>query len=263
MTPLAVLIGKLKNGVTYGILSLFVLLCVYASLNTITLFLWGDPSVYGQPRLFHPPEIMVLHSVGMISPDLARLVVALIFWGCGIFAWLGFRQLTRKSSLDHPLRQRVVNFISSHPGCHFRSMVREVGINRGTLSYHLARLTTFGIIQEARDGGLTRYYVHKVGIPDLEQKILSHRDNHLRSQILSLLERGKHTPRTELKKGLNISGPALWYHMQMLMQDGIVLAEQDADKIGRPVQYSLTMEAATIFRDNSRAFQPKFASSVT
>lgn len=95
--------------------------------------------------------------------------------------------------------------------------------------------------------------MHKTGIPELEQKILTHRNNALRSHILSLLEKEEAMPRTELKKSLNISGPALWYHMQMLVEDGIVLADQDREKTGRPVQYSLTGNAGKIIRNGGEA----------
>ncbi|MCK9581309.1 MAG: winged helix-turn-helix transcriptional regulator [Methanoregula sp.] len=249
MVPAAALIGKLKIATSYFFLFLFALLCIYASLNTITLFLWGDPSVLGRPRVFHPPEIMVLHYVGMISPDLARLVVTALFWGCGIFAWLGFRHITRKNSLDHPLRERIIDFIRSHPGCHFGSIVRECGINRGTLSHHLEQLTSRGLVHEVRDGGLTRYYMRVSGISELERKIQIHRDNPVRGLILTTLGQDSQIARIQLKRDLNLSGPALWYHIQLLEQDGIVISEQDSVRTGRPVQYSLTQDAGEIVRN--------------
>ncbi|MCK9632358.1 MAG: hypothetical protein M0R30_12065 [Methanoregula sp.] len=245
------IIRILRHAVWYGFLLLIAIICIYAILNSLTLFLWGDPSVHGEPRMFHPPEIMVLHYVGMISPELARVVVSVLFGGLGFFLWFRFRGISRKTLLDHPLRERIAEFIQSHPGCHFSSLARELGINRGTLFYHLGQLTFFNIVQETKEGGLTRYYMHKAGITELEQKIMAHRDNPLRSQILSMLEMGDATPRMELKKNLDISGPALWYHMQMLVQDGIVLAEQDREKTGRPVQYSLTGDAGTIIRNGN------------
>lgn len=241
----------LWQAVSYGILLLIVIICIYASLNTITLALWGDPSIHGEPRLFHPPEIMVLHYGNMLSPLLGQFIVLLLFGGLGFFFWFRFRETSRKTLLDHPLREQIAEFIRSHPGCHFSSIVRDLGINRGTLSYHLGLLTTFGLVHEEKEGGLTRYYIRKTGIAELERKILIHRDNPLRSQILSLLEKTDTTPRTELKRNLNISGPALWYHMHILVEDGIVLAEQDCEKTGRPVQYSLTGEAGKIIKNST------------
>lgn len=253
MVRLIVLLRILRQAAWYGFIFLIALICIYASLNTITLLLWGDPSVHGVPRMFHPPEIMVLHYVGMVSPALAKVIVTILFGGLGFFLWFRFRGITRKTLLDHPLRERIAEFIRSRPGCHFSSLARELDINRGTLSYHLGLLTSFRVVQETKDGGLTRYYMHKTGIPELEQKILTHRNNALRSHILSLLEKEEAMPRTELKKSLNISGPALWYHMQMLVEDGIVLADQDREKTGRPVQYSLTGDAGKIIRNGGEA----------
>ena len=249
MVPATAIVTALKKTVSWGFLLLFALFCIYASLNTITLFLWGDPSIHGEPRLFHPPEIIVLHNVGKISPDLARLVVTALFWGCGIFAWLGFRHITRKNSLDHPLRERIVEFIRIHPGFHFRSIGRECGINRGTLSHHLEQLVSNGHVREVRDGGLTRYFVRLSGVSELEKKIQTHRDNPVRDLILTMLGQDTAIARTQLKRDLNLSGPALWYHMQLLEQDGIIVAEQDAGRTGRPVDYSLAPDAMVIVRD--------------
>ena len=234
----------LRSTAAYGFIVLIAIICTYAILNSVTLFLWGDPSVHGEPRMFHPPPIMVLHYVGMISPGLARVIVVLLFSGLGLYAWLGFRQVTKKTSLDHPIRDQIMDFVRSHPGCHFGSIMRENGINRGTLAYHLDRLTSVGLVHKAKDGGLTRYFVYVGRISELGQKIMVHRDNPVRNQILGMLEGTAAISRTELKKGLKISGPSLWYHTQILIRDGIILAEQDPEKIGRPVQYSLTENAA-------------------
>jgi predicted transcriptional regulator len=254
MTPLAVLFGKLKIAASYFFLFLFVLFCIYASLNTITLFLWGDPSVHSEPRLFHPPEIMVLHYVGMISPELARVIVALLFWGIGFFAWFNFRHTTKKTSLDHPLRERILSFICSHPGCHFGSVLRELSINRGTLSYHLDQLTGFGYIQNVADGGLTRYYSNAREISGPELALQKHRDNPVRNRILNELEGTATMLATELKKNLKItSSPALFYHMQLLVRDGLVLRKQEGNRAGRPVSYSLVPAAKEMICASQRA----------
>jgi len=237
----------------YGFILLVVLFVVYSFLNWFTLFVWGDPSALrGEPRMFHPPQIVILHYTSMISPELGKIIVALLFSGCLVFAYLGYRQLTRKNSLDHPVRNQIVGYIRAHPGCHFRSIRRENGINRGTLSYHLGQLTALGLVHEVRVRGMTRYFVQGCGLSDLEEKILIHRDNGVRNRILDMLEEERTVTRTGLKKSLGISGPALWYHMKLLVRDGIVHAEQAIGDVGKPVRYSLTREAAGILKPNDR-----------
>lgn len=243
MLPARELIRLLRTATGYLCICLFVLLCIYASLNTITIFLWGDPSLHGEPRLFHPPEILVLHYVGMVSPELARILLTVLFWGIGIFALLGFRQITRKNSLDHPVREQIVTFIRSHPGCHFGSIMRANAVNRGTLAHHLSQLTTRGLVREEPDGNLTRYFVPGSRFLEMELKILTHQDNPVRGRVLAMLEKKNSLSKTEFIRDLNISGPALWYHMQLLTRDGIILTEYGSGKIGRPVSYSLTKNA--------------------
>lgn len=233
----------LRRAAGFLFMFLIAIICIYASLNTITLFLWGDPSVHGEPRLFHPPEIIVLHYIGMISPELARVVVALLFWSIGFFAWFNFRHTTKKTSLDHPLREQILAFIHSHPGCHFGSVLRELSINRGTLSYHLDQLTGFGYVQNIADGGLTRYYSHAQEISGPELALQKHRDNPVRNRILKELEGTSAMPATELKKTLKITSPALIYHMRLLVHAGLVLGKQESNRAGRPVSYSLAPAA--------------------
>ncbi len=231
----------------YGLILLVVLFVVYSFLNWLTLFLWGDPSALrSEPRMFHPPQIVILHYTSMISPELGKIIVALLFSGCAVFAYLGYRQLTRKNSLDHPVRKQIVGYIRSHPGCHFRSIRQANGINRGTLSYHLGQLTALGVVHEVRIGGMTRYFVQGCGLSDLEKKILVHRDNSVRNRILDMLVKEPTVTRTGLKNSLGISGPALWYHMQLLVRDGIVCEIQAPEQIGRPVRYALTGSARRI-----------------
>ena len=45
-----------------------------------------------------------------------------------------------------------------------------------------------------------------------------------------------------------MSGPALWYHMQMLEKDGIILTEMNKNHVGRSVQYLLTQRAVEILK---------------
>jgi Uncharacterized protein conserved in archaea len=202
--------------------------------------------------MFHPPQIVILHYANMISPGLGQVIVALLFSGCLVFAYFGYRQLTRKNSLDHPTRNQIAGYIRAHPGCHFGSILRGTGINRGTLFYHLGQLSQLGLVHEARVRGLTRYFIQGSGLSDLEEKILIHRDNRVRCRILDMLERVPAVPRTEVKKSLGISGPALWYHMQLLIRDGIVLTEQVKGSVGKPVGYSLTREAVGILEPDDR-----------
>lgn len=231
----------------YGFILFIVLFVLYSFLNWVTIFLWGDPSALrGEPRLFHPPQIVILHYANMISPGLGQVIVALLFSGCLVFAYFGYRQLTRKNSLDHPTRNQIAGYIRAHPGCHFGSILRGTGINRGTLSYHLGQLAMLGLVHEVRVRGLTRYFIQGSGLSDLEEKILIHRNNRVRCRILDLLELSPSVTRAELKKDLGISGPALWYHMQLLIRDGIVRTEQAKGTVGKPVEYLLIREAGGI-----------------
>lgn len=248
MNPGTEILRKFETLVKYLFLIIISAFCCYSLLNSVTLFLWGDPSVNGVPRIFHPPEIIILHYVSIISPQLAKIILTLFFWSAGIFTYLGFHQITPKTSLNNPLREKIVTFIKNNPGRHFSSIMRETGINRGTLYYHLHLLKSLGKITESKDGGLTRYYLQFNEMSSLQKKIVSHYDNPVRDQIIGMLATQTCCSRKTLKTSLKMSGPALWYHMQMLEKDGIILTEMNKNHVGRSVQYLLTQRAVEILK---------------
>jgi predicted transcriptional regulator len=233
---------RLLSIAKYLMLMFVAVVLIYSVLNSLTLFIWGDSSLHGEPRLFHPAHIVILHYARMISPILGKCVEIAIFCGIGFLAYFGFRQLTAKNLLDHPLRRDIVRFIEMHPGQHFRSIMRGTGINRGTLYYHLMQLKSLKMITEVKDGGLTRYFLRMSGLSVLEKKILNHYDNPTRDQIITVLRNNATVSKVNLQKIVGASGPSLWYHMHILINDEIVSAELD----GREKRYSLTWDAAAI-----------------
>ncbi|MDO9325029.1 MAG: hypothetical protein Q7T80_08765 [Methanoregula sp.] len=244
----------MKSLVKYFFLALVAGITLYTILNSLTLLIWGDPSVHGVPRLFHPPEILILHYTSMVSPALAHLVVPLflIISGLGFFVYFGIRQVTAKNSILHPHRDTIVHYIRKHPGKHFSTLMRETGINRGTLYYHLWQLKTHSVVLEVKDGGLTRYFIHLDVFEPLKQKLMFHMDNPIRDQIISMLKADSVVSRQDFIKNLGISGPSLWYHIQLLGRDGIVHVEQE----GRRTLYVLSYNAAQILKSNIQKIQP-------
>lgn len=239
-------IGKfLECSAGTGLTILIAVIVIYASLNTITLSIWGDPSAFGRPRLFHPPQIMVLHYTGMISPGLARIVMAVLFWGAGFFILSRYREATRKTSLYHPARDRIASFVRSHPGCHFGSILRQLEVNRGTLAYHLDQLIRLRIVSRTGDGKFSRYFSKVQELPGPYLSFRKHYDSHVRSRILQVLDSAASgsVSAIELKKELAITSPALIYHIRLLLKDNLISETRDKHLAGRPVTYVLTEPA--------------------
>lgn len=249
---------KLKSLVKYFFLTLVAGITLYSILNSLTLLIWGDPSVHGVPRQVHPPETLILHYTSMVSPALVHLVVPLflIISGLGFFVYFGIRQVTAKNSILHPHRDTIVHYIRKHPGNHFSTLMRETGINRGTLYYHLWQLKTHSMVLEVKDGGLTRYFIHLDGFEPLKQKLMFHMDNPIRDHIISMLKADGVVSRKDFIKNLGISGPSLWYHIQLLGRDGIVHGEQE----GRQTLYVLSYNAAELLKSDIQEIQPAMES---
>ncbi|NMB79978.1 MAG: helix-turn-helix domain-containing protein [Methanomicrobiales archaeon] len=247
---------SLSRVLSAGFLTLLVAFCLYATLNSITLLLFGDPSVHHAPRLFHPPEIMLLHYLSLISPSLGQSAITLLFLGMGFFACFGFRRLTRKTTLNHQVREGVLRFIQTHPGCHFSRLMRELVVNRGTLLYHINQLKKFGMINRRKDGVMTRYYPGPAGTRPAHQTMEKHWDNPVRCLILFALQSKDPIRSKDLMEQAGISGPALAYHIRLLSQDGLVIVRRDAEQAGRPAWYSLTGTGKTILDNYDKATKP-------
>jgi hypothetical protein len=106
------------------------------------------------------------------------------------------------------------------------------------------------MVTVVKDGGLTRYYLHLEGIDPLSRKLMNHRDNPVRNRILGFLAADAVCSREDFIRELGVSGPLLWYHMQLLARDGIVLVEK---KKGR-TRYILSMDASAILGPGALEF---------
>lgn len=239
--------GRAMRILKWCIVAAMGIVCAYSFLNSATLLFWGDPSARGIPRMFHPPEIMILHYTGMISPVFAEALMILLYWGAGFGIYFGIRRINRGNVLDHPLRAGILDYIRNNPGRHFRSIMRETGVNRGTLYYHINRLKAFGKISEMRDGGLTRYYERLNGVSPLERTLDSHRGDPKRDEILGILKTKPGITAPAITEEAGIPYPSLWYHLQILEKDGVVRGERD----GRNIRYVLTPEVAQALSEES------------
>jgi len=231
-----------KKILTYFVLILFLALVL---LELVYIPFFGvKPGNEAIPFWQHPPKIIILHAVHLISPVLVKPVDLLLFWAVGFGVWLGFRQVSSNNVLAHPERNRIHAFIRDHPGIHFRELERQTGINRGTLAYHLEMLGQTNKILAIPGSGYTRYFENGGKFSDREQQILSSYSNDRQRAILLLLLESPRTP-TELKENLHVSGPSVSWHMKRLCHDQMVTIRQE----GRNGRYVLDPEVRTFLQD--------------
>ena len=149
---------------------------------------------------------------------------------------LGYKRISRKNVLDSPRRLEILRFIKANPGLHFRELLREMSLTRGTLGYHVERLQSAGLLKAIRSRGRIHYFA--TGSPysaEKEALIIAMSNDTLRGIITQIsLNRGAHIE--ELAEESGLSRATVYTHVKYLERQGIVASERE----GRYVGYTLT-----------------------
>lgn len=185
----------------------------------------GDPA---QEYIWNIPlKLVLLDFVFMTAPALLLPVQILI--AAGAWFWLGHRRISRKNVLEHDTRRAAYLCIRENPGINRAALSRKLGVNVGTLRYHLATLCETRKIRSEHAHGFLRYYANGRAAGEEE-------DYHLkgtRRQILDLLAQDPGMTRTELASALDIAGSSVAWHIVLLIREEAVRSE----KSGRRVRY--------------------------
>jgi Uncharacterized protein conserved in archaea len=162
-----------------------------------------------------------------------------LFFFVKMFAYLGYRKISAASVLTNSTRSRIYHAIVANPGIFFNELVRQTGVARSTLRYHIALLKMTGKITTAKTGSDTRYFENSGKFSGTEQKILSLLHNGRDRLICEYLIQNPSTTRADLEKVLGISGAAVTWHTNRLRDAGVL----EIKKAGRTVAYSIAPDA--------------------
>lgn len=176
-----------------------------------------------------PLKLVLLDFVFMIAPLLflpVQILISVLAWLC-----LGYRRISRKNVLEHDTRRAAYLCIRENPGINHASLSHRLGINIGTLRYHLATLCETGQIVTERDHGQLRYHANGRAAREGEGYPI----NGTRREILDLITQNPGIARKDVASALGISGASVAWHTGLLIRDGAVWSERD----GRMVRYFL------------------------
>lgn len=176
-----------------------------------------------------PLKLVLLDFVFMNAPLLLLPVQFLI----SVFAWLclGHRRISRKNALEHDTRRAAYLCIRDNPGINHSTLSHMLGVNAGTLRYHLETLCETGQIVTERDHGQLRYHANGRAAREGEGYPI----NGTRREILDLITQNPGIARKDVASALGISGASVAWHTGLLIRDGAVWSERD----GRMVRYFL------------------------
>lgn len=176
-----------------------------------------------------PLKLILLDFVFMTAPLLFFPVQLLI--SVSVWLYLGQRRISRKNALEHDTRRAAYLCIRENPGINHATLSRRLGVNVGTLRYHIEILCETGQIVSENDHGLLRYYTNSRATR--EGKRGAYPLNETRKRMLDLLGRNPGMMRKEVASALGITGASVTWHMGLLIQSGAVRSEKD----GRMVRY--------------------------
>lgn len=180
-----------------------------------------------------PLSILILEFVCVSAPALF-IPVQLLF---SLFVWLQFgnKRVTCRNVLENETRNAVYVCIWDNPGIRMRSLSQTLGMNIGTLRYHVGVLCRMGkVVAEQNSGGM-RYYVNAGTCSDLEMKLAGYLNEDPKNRILSLVLQCPGITRKDIASRLIISGPNITWHMRSLIREDVVRSEKD----GRNIRYYL------------------------
>ena len=171
-----------------------------------------------------PREMAV---VGALVLFPAFTVPVELFFALKIFFALGFRRIARKNILDSVSRHAVYDCIHADPGIRITELVRNTGLSRGSVNYHLALLAITGKITTLRTHGDISYFENSGKYSPAEQKVLKYLRGETERRILSTLLAAPRATRSDLEEILSLSGPTVTWHMKRLSDDGMVTIAKD------------------------------------
>jgi predicted transcriptional regulator len=118
-------------------------------------------------------------------------------------------------------RQDILSCVGEVPGIHLRSIERRTDLPLGQVLYHLDRLERMGLVSSLRDRGFRRYYVTQT-IGRGEKRMLAALRHATPRRILLALLRGPRRTHKELLDDVGVAGSTLSFHLQRLVEAGIL-----------------------------------------
>lgn len=180
-----------------------------------------------------PLSILILELVCVSAPALF-IPIQLLF---SLFVWLylGHKRVSCRNVLDNENRNAVYTCILENPGASMRFVSQTLGMNIGTLRYHVGVLCRMGKVTAEQNSGGMRHYADVGTCSDLEKVLTGCLNEHPKIRIINLVLQHPGIARKDIASRLIMSGPNVTWHMRSLTREGIVKSEKD----GRNVRYYL------------------------
>jgi predicted transcriptional regulator len=150
-----------------------------------------------------------------------------------IFAIAGCRVVSTGNVLDNPSRCRVFTYIKTRPGAYITEIVEKMGLDRGTVKYHIKTLEAQHKIEAYKEGGKTRFFENNFTYSEEEIKVISALQNVTNQRIVSEIINGKCNTNIDLAREFGVSRATISWYVKNLKEVGLL----DETKMGRKTIY--------------------------
>ena len=140
-----------------------------------------------------------------------------------------YSRLSRDKVLESYNRGRVFEFIELNPGAHFNGILAALGLNNGSLVYHLEVLQREGLVRSRQEGMYRRFYPRGTEPPPL----LENGTTEAQQRVLKTIEEMPGITQKELARFLGLRQSTLAYQIERLAAMGYI----EGVRVGRHVAY--------------------------
>ena len=152
-----------------------------------------------------------------------------------IFAIAGCRIVSPGNVLDNPSRFSVFTYIKTRPGAYISEIVEKIGLDRGTVKYHIKTLESQHKIEAYKDGGKTRYFENNFTYSEEEIKVISALQNITNQRIVMKIINGKCNTNIDLAREFGVSKATISWYVKNLKEVGLI----NETKMGRKIVYGI------------------------
>ncbi|GAA0642832.1 winged helix-turn-helix transcriptional regulator [Salarchaeum japonicum] len=124
-------------------------------------------------------------------------------------------------------RDRIHEYIATHPGEHFNGLTRRLGLAPGQVQYHLKELQTQGRIVELSLYGRTHYYTPEYDAWERGAIAVLRRET-ARDILFYVLEQGPSRPNA-VTESLGIARGTLEWHLNHLAEQNLIEKHRDTN----------------------------------
>ncbi|MBN1539294.1 MAG: PKD domain-containing protein [Candidatus Thermoplasmatota archaeon] len=200
--------------------------------QTITLIVQNEKDVNAVVAFARSPAGMISGSAVLLigggfafamSTDIGRWRFFLLFIPL-------FSRIKRDEVLDNFERGRIYQYIIMNPGDYFSHIKGMLGLNNGTLTYHLKVLEQREFIRSVTEGSLKRFYPFGMRVD-----AGGHRD--IQSMILEFLALNPGMSQKEIARSLGVHVSTINYHINMMVGAGLLRSDRRYRTQRYEVQY--------------------------